>query len=162
IVSLPSASTLAILRRDTRGRPRAAKLMAVVADPVFSADDERLKGRQAQSGAGLRAVPLADNPNAAQEHDAPVALTLARGFDQSAADTGLLRVGTHVPRLPGTRREAELILALAPPDARREALDFAASRAAVSSAELGQYAYVHFATHGLLNSLHPELSGILL
>lgn len=30
------------------------------------------------------------------------------------------------------------------------------------SGELSQYRYVHFATHGFLNSLHPELSGIVL
>src|SRR5207302_3391829 len=27
---------------------------------------------------------------------------------------------------------------------------------------LGQYRVVHFATHGILNSMHPELSGIVL
>jgi len=43
-----------------------------------------------------------------------------------------------------------------------KALDFAASRAAATSKELGQYRIVHFATHGLLNSEHPELSGIVL
>jgi CHAT domain-containing protein len=30
------------------------------------------------------------------------------------------------------------------------------------SPDLNQYRYVHFATHGLLNSVHPELSGIVL
>ena len=31
-----------------------------------------------------------------------------------------------------------------------------------TDAELGQYRVIHFATHGLLNSQHPELSGIVL
>jgi CHAT domain-containing protein len=44
----------------------------------------------------------------------------------------------------------------------RLALDFAASRDTATSAELGQYRYVHFSTHGLLNSVHPELSGLVL
>src|SRR5262249_53997383 len=30
------------------------------------------------------------------------------------------------------------------------------------SVELGQYRFLHFATHGLLNSEHPELSGLVL
>jgi len=30
------------------------------------------------------------------------------------------------------------------------------------SADLAQYRFVHFATHGILNSEHPELSGIVL
>jgi CHAT domain-containing protein len=42
IVSLPSASILAVLRRETRGRKPPAKAVAVLADPVFEADDPRL------------------------------------------------------------------------------------------------------------------------
>ena len=37
-----------------------------------------------------------------------------------------------------------------------------ASRATAVSPELSQYRYVHFATHGLLNSRHPALSGVFL
>src|SRR5262249_4010896 len=40
--------------------------------------------------------------------------------------------------------------------------DFAASRALAVGGELSRYRYVHFATHGFLNSQHPELSGIML
>jgi CHAT domain-containing protein len=43
-----------------------------------------------------------------------------------------------------------------------KALDFRASRATATSPELSQYRIVHFATHGLLNSEHPELSGLVL
>src|SRR5215475_3051267 len=39
IVSLPSASTLATLRRETAGRKPAEKSLAVLADPVFADDD---------------------------------------------------------------------------------------------------------------------------
>ena len=42
------------------------------------------------------------------------------------------------------------------------ALGFRANRATATGPELAQYRIVHFATHGLLNSEHPELSGILL
>jgi CHAT domain-containing protein len=41
------------------------------------------------------------------------------------------------------------------------ALDFDASRAAVTSADLYSYRYIHFATHGLLNNDHAELSGLV-
>ena len=40
--------------------------------------------------------------------------------------------------------------------------DFAASRATATSPELAQYRTIHFATHGLLNTVHPELSGLVL
>lgn len=65
-------------------------------------------------------------------------------------------------RLKYTRAEAESIVALASKDQALEALDFDASRERALSPELGQYRMVHFATHGLLNSDHPELSGIVL
>ena len=41
-------------------------------------------------------------------------------------------------------------------------MDFAASRATATSPDLAQYRMVHFATHGLLNNVHPELSGVVL
>lgn len=43
IVTLPSASTLAVLRREMSGRPPAPKAVAVVADPVFTKDDLRVR-----------------------------------------------------------------------------------------------------------------------
>jgi CHAT domain-containing protein len=42
IVTLPSASTQAILRRELRDRPQSAKTLAVLADPVFDLSDERV------------------------------------------------------------------------------------------------------------------------
>lgn len=52
-------------------------------------------------------------------------------------------------------------MALVPPTERRLGLDFEASRDAATSVELSQYRYVHFSTHGFLNSVHPELSGLV-
>ncbi|MDX6305185.1 MAG: hypothetical protein QOI77_2154, partial [Blastocatellia bacterium] len=61
-----------------------------------------------------------------------------------------------------TRQEAEAILRLIPKSERFVALDFHANRAAATSPELSHYRIVHFATHGLLNATHPELSGLVL
>src|SRR5262249_23373660 len=58
--------------------------------------------------------------------------------------------------------EATGILALVPERERMQALDFEASRTTALRPELGEYRIVHFATHGLLNNIHPELSGIVL
>ena len=44
IVTLPSASVMAVLRRETRDRQRPRKAVAVIADPVFDSDDPRLNG----------------------------------------------------------------------------------------------------------------------
>jgi CHAT domain-containing protein len=129
IVSAPSASTLAVLRRENADRKPAPKMLAVLADPVFSADDPRIaRGR---TGALQRSIgdPLA---------------------------------GMRLARLPGTRREAAGILSLVPESQRKQSLDFDASRATLTSPEMREYRFLHLATHGLLNTTHPELSGVAL
>ncbi|HYX29123.1 MAG TPA: CHAT domain-containing protein [Pyrinomonadaceae bacterium] len=141
IVSLPSASTLAVLRREMKTRKSPDKSLVVLADPVFEKDDERIKSRDP----GLKG---SDNQ-----------LSPVR---RSAEESGLRGSDFNLKRLPWTKREADQICALIPESRRKEVLGFAASRSAVTSADLGSYRYVHFATHGLLNSRHPELSGIVL
>jgi CHAT domain-containing protein len=120
----------------------------VLADPVFEERDERVK--LVMVGDGKRA---SEQPAANAER-----LLLHKSAGESGASDGEFRI----PRLPGTRREAEGILALAPAERRKEALDFAASRATATGAELSQHRLIHFATHGFLNSAHPELSGLVL
>jgi CHAT domain-containing protein len=142
VVSLPSASTLASLRRETAGRTPAPNLVAVVADPVFDAGDVRVR-RGSAAGAS----------RAAEAH-APAM--------RSAADVGLAQGSWPPPRLLGTRREARAILSLAPAARSREALGFDASRETALSGGLGSFQVLHFATHALINNQHPELSGLVL
>ena len=80
----------------------------------------------------------------------------------ATSPAGLMRRANSFPRLPSTRREAEAIVSLLPEDARAVATDFAANRATALSAELGRFRIVHIATHSVVNSSHPELSGIVL
>jgi len=149
VVSLPSASTLAVLRRETATRQPAPQAVAIVADPVFSSNDSRVK----RSQAGAEEQPSTRSTRA----HAPEG-QLERSLRESGVADAVLRI----PRLPGTRREAASILSLVPEAKRKQALDFDASRATVNSPELTQYRIIHFATHGLLNSVHSELSGIVL
>ncbi|MEP7338426.1 MAG: CHAT domain-containing tetratricopeptide repeat protein [Acidobacteriota bacterium] len=65
-------------------------------------------------------------------------------------------------RLRFSRLEADEIARLADNKLKLAALDFAASRALATSDEISQYRIVHFATHGLINNLHPGLSGVVL
>ncbi|HKQ93610.1 MAG TPA: tetratricopeptide repeat protein [Blastocatellia bacterium] len=141
VVNLPSASVLATMRREMSERRRAARTVAVFSDPVFNPEDPRVK--QARPGA-----EKANCDESKTESD----------LVRSAKETGLISFG----RLIHTRKEAEAIIALARPEEGFKALDFAASRATVINAGLDQFRIVHFATHGLLNSRRPELSGIVL
>lgn len=148
VVNLPSASTLAVLRRELKGRAPAAKTLAVVADPVFTRADERFR-------AG--AVPVAKV--AAQTE--PTLRELAnrqvvRKLIPSASGE------LDIRRLKYTRDEANALLALVPAREALLALDFDATRVLVESERLSQYRYVHFATHGLADSERAELSTVVL
>ena len=158
VINLPSASVLAVLRGETAGRKQAPRLFAVLADPVFSQDDERVKRIPLASDPTSRAANGAENQERAGKSPELEEIQLAR----SAQESGVTRGGGSLPRLKGTRQEAEAILAFVAPGQSKEALGFAANRATATSTELAQYRYVHFATHGLLDSQHPELSGVVL
>jgi CHAT domain-containing protein/Tfp pilus assembly protein PilF len=140
IVSLPSAAVLTALRLDAQTTTRAPKTLVVLADPVFSNDDPRLK----QSLAG----------QAKAQTPAQTATAMLR----SGSDSGI----SEFRRLPASGVEAEAISQLISAEKRLKATGFAASRATAMSPELRQFHIVHFATHALLNSKHPELSGIVL
>jgi hypothetical protein len=60
VVSVPSASILSVIRRETAGRQRAAKSVAVLADPVFEESDPRLAPAKTETSCPRRfhATPL--------------------------------------------------------------------------------------------------------
>lgn len=152
IVSLPSASVMSVLRRETAGRKPAPKAVAVLADPVFDKEDDRVS-----SQAKVRASP----ETTGKASDDGGQLSRDR-LQQAVREVGVIGDRGGIPRLPFSRQEADAILAVAPAAAAMRALGFTASRATATSAELQQYRIVHFATHGLLNTDHPELSGLVL
>ncbi len=135
VVNLPSASVLSALRRLT---PRkAAKSVAVFADPVFEADDPRIQEAR-------RAAPPQKSTKRREE------------LAQAIRDTGEGGDETKLSRLPASLQEARNILSAAPGGPHLEAISFDANREKATDPRLGQYSIVHFATHGLLNEKHPE------
>ncbi len=153
LVSLPSASVLEVLRREAADRPPAPKVVAVFADPVFDRDDRRVRS---DVPAGVdRPVREASNARAAEG-------AIETALTRSARDLGAASTGPLFPRLPFSRQEATAILALVPPSQARAALDFDASRTTAMGADLSQYRFLHFATHGILDAVHPDLSGLVL
>jgi CHAT domain-containing protein/tetratricopeptide (TPR) repeat protein len=142
IVNLPSASTLAVMRRELAGRGTAQKAVAVLADPVFSRLDPRVNASR---------LPVSR----------PGAATISKDFQRALKEVPVSRNRSGVTRLPFSRAEAAAIKAAAPVGKTLVAVDFDASRATAMSDQLSQYRIIHFATHGLLNSEHPELSGLV-
>jgi CHAT domain-containing protein len=125
VVNLPSVSALSLIRRDNSARRTGMKTLALLADPVFEADDPRL--------VTLRKKKATGSASARRE---------------------------SFSRLPFSRVEADEIAKLVPKNSLLKATGFQANRAMATSPELGRYRIIHFATHGMLDSDHPLLSGL--
>ncbi|MBD2606430.1 CHAT domain-containing protein [Scytonema hofmannii FACHB-248] len=138
IVNLPSVTAIATQRQQLNKRQTAPKTLAILADPVFAANDKRVTGK---------------DPAEARE------LNLD-GLTLQHALKNLKRNG--LDPLPGTREEAEKILKLVSPSQSIHAYDFDANYNFVTSKELKQYRFLQFATHGIVDTTNPELSGIVL
>jgi len=140
IVTLPSVSVLGVLRQEIKERVPAPKSIAVFADPVFESTDARFSSKAQNIETNLL--------------DAPAGGEVTRAANES----GLM----NFPRLRFSREEAKQILKFAPKNQSLAAVDFAANRDEATSSDLQDYRIVHFATHGIINSRHAELSGIVL
>jgi len=134
VTTLPSASALLYLG----SRPRVPiQSVAVFADPVFSADDPRVRADSSTAPA--------PSPS----------LLRAADFDLDS-----------LHRLRFSRLEAEEIArdvaAVSGKTRVRVELDFAANRDNALNAASSKAGILHFATHALLDEKRPELSGIVL
>ena len=141
IVYQPSASTLAVILKEGKTRKAAQNSVAVFADPVFEVDDPR-----------VNKVAMASTPESEE----------SKKVKQALRDIGLSADGVEIPRLLASGVEADAIMQSIPWRTGFKAVGFDATRDRVVNHDLAGYSIVHFATHGLINSEHPELSGIVL
>jgi CHAT domain-containing protein/Flp pilus assembly protein TadD len=178
IVNLPSASTIAIQREKIAKRKIAPKKIAILADPVYSSNDQRVTGKEETIGPELRekiakrkiapkkiailADPVYssnDQRVTGKEETISPELDLERSALKRSAKS-LNRTGWI--RLPNTEIEAQEILKLFPSTDTLQAFNFDANYNLATSKNLNQYQILHFATHGFVNPDQPELSGIVL
>ncbi len=146
VVYAPSASVIGAIRGNSPTvREGATKRILIVADPVFSANDPRLKG-PAQNSAETRGLGLGLES----------AVNDVVG-DQPAG-------GLHLARLSGTRTEAEEISKIARTGGNQPDtwMDLNASEDNVRSRDITNYRIVHVATHGLLDAERPQFTGVVL
>jgi CHAT domain-containing protein/Tfp pilus assembly protein PilF len=142
IVNAPSISTIDIIRTSKRRTP--TKTLAVIADPVFGADDPRVSAQVREAK-----LPPKDSSK----------ILASQQLERSARESGIMKFD----RIKGTSDEADSILPLVPSNMRLKKVSFDANREFVTtSPEIGKYRYISFATHGILNSNQPELSGLVL
>ena len=146
IVYAPSASVVAAIRQQ--GSKASGKNLLLVADPIFSANDPRLKGIGAAQPVGeARGLGLG------------LEAAINDVVDQPAQAGGL-----QLARLVGTRAEAEEIAKIARTGGGQPDLwiDLNASEDNVRNRDMTNYKVVHIATHGLLDAQRPQFTGVVL
>ena len=136
VVNLPSISVLSALREQNAAKnsEEIAKSALVFADPVFTANDPRVHHTDQQL---------------AESRPAGSGISAYRDFGPNG-----------LSRLRYSRMEADYIASVE--GGAREAIDFNANRSLATSPETTRYRIVHFATHGFVDSTHPELSALVL
>jgi len=153
LLQLPSSSTLALLRERPNGSTaKTSKSIAILADPIFSANDGRLQIIAGQSPRRTTAEGRTGPPKSIA--DIAYQRTMESEMDCDNTPTYC--------RLKHTRDEASAIQSTFPAGRTRLALDTDANRQLATAAAMDQYAYLHVATHGIFNSNEPSLSGLLL
>ncbi|HSN70981.1 MAG TPA: CHAT domain-containing protein, partial [Steroidobacteraceae bacterium] len=134
-VTVPSLLATLVAPAERAAAPRA---LAMIADPVYAADDPR----------------VSPNPQLAQ---------VAVGASQRSTtlpDIAASPVGLE--RLPAAATEARDILALVPESERLALLGFEARRERITGSTLEDYRIVHFATHAWADSRDPGLATLAL
>jgi CHAT domain-containing protein len=137
LAMLPSASVLVALRKTAGRRSQPADEVTVFADPVFEPPG--------------KPVPTAVTISA----DSPRSRDLTRALRD-------LRDSQWIPSLPGSRNEALAIRQIVGPAHTRLAMGFDANREAIIDGSIARQRIIHFATHGLMDTRHPETSGLVL
>lgn len=140
IVILPSSSVFILLREREIEQKSFAKTLAVVADPVFNKDDVRV------SGTVLNIEKLKTEESETNYFNY---------FDRQ--DLNLIEMS----RLIYTREEAKRIKMEMGDSEVELFLDFDSSLENLIN-KLSSFKALHFSTHALINSKHPELSGLVL
>lgn len=142
IVMLPSALTLAAIRAEHRSDLGDKRTVYVLADPVFEKDDPRVLAKHSEE----------QMPNQPENVSTYLSSAL-RDVNGSSRE---------VSRLPATLMEANAIISLVPSRDRILTTGFAANKESFLHSEIHKYQILHLATHGLLDTEHPDLSGMLL
>jgi CHAT domain-containing protein len=148
VVLLPSASVLAILREPGQARRTPTGGLVVVADPVYSPGDPRVRRQTTRRDQGAMRTASAAGPVPVL----PTSWRRTRG-DGSADEFA---------RLLFSRQEARALAQMAGPLGAVQALDFDASLETFKSRTVAGARLVHVATHGILDAVQPERSGLVL
>ena len=137
LAMLPSASALVSLRKTAGRRPQPADEVTVFADPVFEPPGKPIPASVSSSSGAPR----------------------SRELTSALRD---LRDSQWIPNLPGSRNEALAIQQITGSARTRLVMGYEANREAIMGSSIARQRIIHFATHGMMDTRHPEMSGLVL
>ena len=147
VVNAPSASVLGQLREEAARRRPHAKTLAAFGDPVFPANYALRKG----AGDGVEVAEL-------RRIETEGLVSRLRDIEvegdsmDAATAQPLFFAGLELANLRAAAAGADPLVASG----------FDATRERLQATDLSEFSILHFATHGRLDPLHPENSGLLL
>lgn len=144
IVYAPSASTLAIVQQEAISRSASPKILAALGAPVLPSNYNLQASTAGAPGASELRGESVQPPGSLEDRD------------DETVDPNKLQPLFYASR------ELNELRKLAPAEQTVIYSDFAATRENLRNLDLSQYRILHFATHGLLNAKHPELSALVL
>jgi CHAT domain-containing protein len=144
VIVVPSASALAAIIRQTALRKPAERGVIAFADPVFSIDDDRVNPAARRGSSPLQEGSVRRDDISPANEDAFPALSRLSATEWEA------------------RRIAELVKGGKGVKDVKVLSNFDASREAAIDPALGEYRFIHFATHAVIDPKNPDLSAIAL
>jgi CHAT domain-containing protein len=144
VINAVSASILGQLRQETTRRQAPTRVLAAFGDPVFASNYAQRRGNA--NGQSIASVQPQESPRPALRDIEPA------GDSSDPAD---------LQPLFHSRRELANLREVAGPDSV-VITGFEATREKLAAIDLTGYGILHFATHGSLDSKHPERSGLFL
>lgn len=146
IANAPSASILGQLREARAGRQAPTKVLAAFGDPVFESNYAERKDEKAETY-----IAKARHEEGARLQTALRDIEL-KGDSSDVAINPLFYARRELANLKELTGDGEAFVAEG----------FNATRERLQMTDLNGYAILHFATHGLLDPVRPENSGLIL
>jgi CHAT domain-containing protein len=147
VINAPSASILGQLRQEASRRHAPEKLLAAFGDPVFPSNyNERKDPNDANR------IEFARTSENGRLHHALRDIEVDGTSFNPATIQGLFYARSELANLRRVTANSDTFVAA----------DFDATRERLQTTDLSRFAILHFATHGFLDPVRPENSGLVL